>query len=301
MLSISTAWNYRLDMLMEPWLEAVMKMGFTAIELSYRLTHEQLEEIVKLTEKMRFKVSSIHGYCPTPNDGPSPRHASNYYRLSSLDEKERQKAVKWTKISIDTASSVGAEVVVIHAGTVEIENDPSSELFQLYMQGKFNTPIFSELRERFLKLRAGKKEPHIEALIKSFKEVMPYAQQRKIKIGLETRYYPNEMPNFEEIGFFLNLFNKQGMGYWHDVGHAELNDRLGITKHLDFLTTYEPYLIGMHIHGMKHLKDHYAPFEGDMDLDKVMPFLKKNVLRVIESHSIASKEALKLAVKKLKE
>ncbi len=297
MLSISTSWmDSETDI--KSWLPQVKELGFDAIELSYKVTEDQLKEAESLLGKLGLKVSSIHNFCPTPNDGTSTRHISNYYRLSSVDEEERKSAVKWTKIAVDTALRVGAGVVVIHAGTLDFEDERSPHLFELYVNGQADSGEFLKERRRILNLREEKKGPFIKALTTSLVEVMTYSQQKNVLIGLETRYYPIEIPNFDEIAYFLDLFGRQGMRYWHDVGHAEINDRLGITLHKDFLETYKDQLIGVHLHGVLGRRDHLAPFEGDMDLAKIMPFLKKNVSRVIEAR-YATVEQMRNAIAKL--
>ncbi len=300
MLSISTAWKDD-NTSMKDWLLQVKEIGFDAVEFSYKVPERQLKEAEPLLEDLGLSVSSVHNFCPVPNDGPSPRHLSNYYRLSSIDEKERQLAVKWTNIAIDTAEHLGAGVVVIHAGTLDFEDERSPRLFELYAAGRKDTNIYLDERRRILELREAKKRPYIAALEQSLTEVIGYSQRKNIKIGLETRYYPIEIPNFEEIGYFLGLFNADQMGYWHDVGHAEINGRLGIRPHVDFLEAYKDRMIGVHLHGMKGARDHWAPFEGDLDLKKYLPYFGPDVLRVVESKPFASLSAMRVAVYELNE
>ena len=101
------------------------------------------------------------------------------------------------------------------------------------------------------------------------------------------------------IGYFLKKFDASVLGYWHDVGHAEMNSRLGIKPHLDFLKSFQDRLIGVHIHGMLGRRDHLAPFEGDFDLDPLLAFFRDPVIRVIESKPVATSEAIKAARIKL--
>ncbi|VAX37027.1 hypothetical protein MNBD_UNCLBAC01-1555 [hydrothermal vent metagenome] len=300
MISISTSWMGSLpESGLRNWLLRIKNLGFEAVELSYKVSHEQLGEFECLLPEVGLKVSSIHNFCPTPNDEPSPRHASNYYRLSSLEEHERKQGVKWTNIAVDTAKQTGAKVVVIHAGTLDFEDERSPELFKLYVDGQKDTPEFEAEKKRILDLRAEKKGPHIEALDRSLAEICTYAKREGIKIGLETRYYLMEIPNFEEIGYFLDQYDNDVMGYWHDFGHAEMNSRLGVTPHKKFLETYKHRLVGVHIHGIKGRRDHLAPFEGDMDFEQFMPYLTSDIIKVVESKPFASEDLMKEAVKKL--
>lgn len=298
MLSISTSWMKEPEKGMRPWLETIKSLGLNSVELSYRVTRDQLADFESIYKKLGISVSSIHNFCPTPDDEKSPRHPSNYYRLSAQDEHERRQAIKWTKIAVDTAARVGAKAVVIHAGTVDVEDERAPKLFEMFTSGKVETEEFSKERERILALRESRRKPYVAALEQSLEDVVAYARKHGVLIGLETRYYPLEMPNFDEIGYYLKRF-PDGMGYWHDVGHAEINDRLGIKPHLEFLKTYQAWLIGMHIHGMEGRRDHMAPFDGDMDLNKIKSFLHKGVLKVIESKPWVTPELMKTAVERL--
>lgn len=300
MLSISTAWNHKPETTLQKMLEDVQAVGLNTIELGYRVTALQLEEIIPLLVKMKMNVSSVHNFCPLPNDSSSPRHPSNYYRLSALDEQERRQAVKWTKKAIDTASRVSCGVVVIHAGTVEMEDDPT-ELLRAYKSGCAPATDFIRIKDKILQEREKNKGPYLKAVARSLDEITGYAGAKKIKIGLETRYYPTEIPDFQEIGDLLQRYDSSVLGYWHDVGHGEVNVRLGIVKnHRDYFDRYGGRLIGVHIHGVDGLKDHQAPFTGDFDLNPILPYLKNNDLtKVIESHSSATIEQIKEAVRKL--
>lgn len=299
MLSISTSWMPNPKEGMASWFKTVKELGFDAVELSYRMNHAQLEEAVPLLKQTGLKVSSIHNFCPTPDDEPSPRHPSNYYRMSSLDDHERKQAVKWTNIAIDTASRVGAGVVVIHAGVVDVEDDRSPELFGFFTQGQMGTDTFIKERDRILNVRKSSREPYLKNLLESLNQVADYARKKNVKIGLETRYYPLEIPNFDEIQYFLDRFDSSVMGYWHDVGHAEINSRLGIKPHKDYLEVYKDRLIGVHLHGIAGRKDHQAPFEGDMKLETYLPYFK-NVIRVVECKPYVTLENLKASCAKLK-
>ncbi len=300
MIAISLPWTKEDNADVSKMLQSVKDMGLDAIEFGYTLTHEQVEAMIPLMQRMGIRSASVHNFSPIPNDRPSPRHVSNYYRLTAVDEPERLSAVVWTNHSVDTAARTGAKVVVIHAGMIELGDPRSPELLNLYKEGKGDSPEYQEIRRNLLKERERIKGPHLEALIKSLNVVMRYAQSKGIQIGLETRYYPTEIPNFQEIGEFLERYRSQGMGYWHDVGHAEVNGRLGITPHEQYLKAYGRDLIGVHLHGVQGLRDHNAPFCGDFHLEAVLPYFKKDTIKVIESR-FGTFDQLTVAVSKLKE
>ncbi len=299
MLAISLPWTKEDNVDIKAMLQSVKDMGLDAIEFGYTLTHDQFETMVPIMKQMGIKAASVHNFSPVPNDHPSPRHVSNYYRLTAVDEAERLSAVKWTNNSVDTAVRTGASVVVIHAGMIELGDPRSPELLNLYKEGKGNTAGYATVRANLLKQRERIKGPHLAALVKSLDAVMRYAKSKNIRIGLETRYYPTEIPNHKEIGELLDRYRSQGMGYWHDVGHAEVNGRLGITPHEEYLKSYSRDLIGVHLHGVQGLRDHNAPFYGDFHLEAVLPYFEKDTIKVIESR-FGTFDQLKEAVEKLK-
>ncbi len=301
MIAVSTAWNSKRQTQIGPMLEEIRALGAGAAEIGYNFSGSQLSEMIKLLPQIPLKVSSVHNYCPQPDDGQPHRHVSNLHRLSATEDSERGCAVFWTKRSVDTAAQVGASVVVIHAGTVEVEGALEKDLFRLYLEGRRETAEYLRVLEAFRKERARRAPVHLEAVEKSLKEVLSYSRPQGIKIGLETRYYPTEIPNMEEVGALLKKFAPEGLVYWHDSGHAEVNERLGLATHLGYFRGNEQYLYGMHIHGVVGLEDHQAPFSGDLDLGKIGDFLKRDIIKVIESHQEASPQDMKVAIKKLKE
>ena len=299
MIAVSTAWNYSPEKSARQILTEIRETGVDTVELGYRITVSHLEQMIPLLDELGMKVCSLHNFCPVPSDAPGSRHVSNYYRLSSLNEEERELAVNWTKTTIDNACRVKAGVVVIHAGEVESEDRRSRELMELYQQGQAETDEFRQRRQEMFDQRRACRGPYLEAVVQSLREVMAYAEEKNVKIGLETRYYPMEIPNYEEIGELLGLFHGQGMHYWHDVGHAEVNSRLGITPQLAYLKKYQNLLIGFHIHGVALLRDHLAPFRGDFDLYAVMPYMRGHHCHVIESVYSTSAEDIRQAVRRL--
>lgn len=296
MLAISTAFNSKTKPDAKQMLLEIKEFGFNAIEISHHFTSGRLEELITWSNALAIKIVSIHNYCPLPAKPRIDRGTSDYYRLSSLDEDERKKAVEYTKGTIDTAQRLSVEVVVIHAGTVELSKDYGGEMIELYVSGKRNSRAFSELRREFIKEREDKKLPHLEAVAKSLEEILDYASKAKVKIGLETRYYPREIPNFEEIGYFLKLFGGKGLFYWHDTGHAEASERLGFTPHVKFLKEFSERMIGMHLHDIKGLKDHLVPFTEELDYSKIAPYLTNDLIKVIEVNSQAMAGELEVAL-----
>lgn len=290
-LAISTSWNaYRFDD-GEKLLFEISQLGFKAIELSFNLSPEMVDEIAGSAQGLKISIESLHNYCPIP-DGLSRKQAlPDYYSLASLDKEERFLAVKYAKRSIDTASRLGVKVVVLHCGRVEIP-DYTRQLINLYNQGKNNSTDFLELKEKMIRERKLDSAKFLAQVLISIEELNVYAQIKGVLLGIETRFYYREIPNIDEIGVILDKFSNSQVYYWHDTGHAQLMENLGLLRHGDFLERYGRRLIGVHLHDILGCQDHLAPLQGQIDFTILKPYLKENTLKVIEAHHPATAEEL---------
>ena len=78
------------------------------------------------------------------------------------------------------------------------------------------------------------------------------------------------MPSFDELEQVLEEANCPNLGYWHDCGHAQFQQNLGIRRHEDWLERFHTRLVGVHLHGMgTFMLDHYAPTSDNMDFGLV--------------------------------
>jgi sugar phosphate isomerase/epimerase len=128
--------------------------------------------------------------------------------------------------------------------------------------------------------------------MKSLDEIARYSEEKKIKVGLETRLFYEEIPNFEEFKIIFDKFNGSNIYYWHDMGHAQVFENLGFEKHEDFLKSYSNRMLGIHMHDIIGCDDHQAAGVGSMDFDMVARYINENTIKVVETHAKASKSDL---------
>lgn len=299
MFAISTSWKSNLHYNVKGILGAIKATGINAIEVGYNFKVERFEELVLLINELGIKVVSVHNFCPMPAGSIPGRLAPcDYYRLSSQDDTERCKAVDYTKRSIDSAVKLSAKALVIHSGTIDIDRAYVKNLLGLYNSGASGTREYNILKEELLRIREARKKPYLDATVKSLEEITAFAFGSGMKVGIENRYYPNEIPNIGEIDHLLKLFSTKGAVYWHDTGHAEVSEKLGIALHAEYLNRFKDHLFGIHIHDLKGIKDHLAPFSGELDFSKIIPYIKDNLLNVIEAHPPATAEQLQESIKR---
>lgn len=303
-VAISTAWNIDTRKNIREALAVIKKLGFRSIEAGYNFREERLEELIAASIDEGIEILTVHNFCPLPYEQNWGRFYTDLYRLSSPDASERMDAVDATRKTIDIANSIGAKAVIIHAGTVDIDNKYVKELFQLYKEGKRGSDEYELCLDRLIAERKAYKEPFMDAVIKSLDAITEHAIGCNIKIGLENRYYPNEIPNLDEAEYLLDIFGKKNLVYWHDVGHAAVQERLGINSQSEYLVrlkSFKDYLYGFHIHDVKglSLNDHLAPFYGDIDFSEILHYMKGDVIKVIEAHQPATEAQVKQALTRL--
>lgn len=272
-------------------LHEIADLGFTHAELSHGIRIVLVPGILKAVEEGVIKISSTHNFCPLP--AGVTQAAPNLFEPSQDEPREHEQWLRHTKRSLDFAGQVKARVLVLHLGSVKFWFLPPGRKIHAYLRKKPETATATDaryqavLRKACEKLR-GRMGPFWKQVQSSLGEISTYAQERGVALGCENREKFEELPlddDFPEL--FKALDEAKGAvspaGYWHDTGHADIKQGLGLLDQRAHLEKNAGRLLGFHLHDVSAAgKDHQAIGSGRIDFEMVSSFWKPEHLLTLE-------------------
>ena len=261
-------------------LREIRDLGFQFAELSHGIRLSLLPGIIESVEAGEIKISSLHNFCPLPM---GVNHAApNLYQFSSDRPRERDLAERYTLKTIELAARVKAPVVVLHSGSIDLKNY-TDKLLDLAARGERETPKYEKLCAEMTKKRDAKKEAVFERVKEMFKKILPEAELRGVKLGVENRQALEELPIETDYQFLFRDITSPNLVYWHDTGHAQIKENLGFIHHALHLESLREHVAGFHIHDVQFPgRDHCAPGSGNVDFAALKPSVKPNHIKVFE-------------------
>ncbi len=279
-LSLSTMWAQqdRFVADMHVFAAEALAMGYEAIEIAHSLAAGPFERLLSYPD---VPISSIHAPAPLVRDGAN--RANGSLNLAALDDGERRAAIDYTKNTIELTKQAGGKYVVVHLGGVGTPMfDAEKEMRRLYDSGTRDGERIDELREACYRQRADTAEPWLEKARDTLAELAAHAEAHGIGLGIENRLHYHEFPLPAEGAWLFADHAPELVGYWHDVGHAEVQARLGYVDKRLWLDTNGPRTLGAHLHDVTGLADHRAPGNGDVDWSYIAAGLPTAALRTFE-------------------
>jgi sugar phosphate isomerase/epimerase len=264
--ALSTMWAMqpRFERDLPAFMGRAEELGFGAVEINHSMDASQAGAILAAAGGGTVRVTGVHG--PAPLERVTGRGENRALNLASTDEAERTLAVNFHLRSIDLAAEAGAQVVVVHLGGVGGRLlDGERRLRSMYerrdqVRAEWDAAVDQTVRER-----AEKAEPWMAAARESLETMAGEASKRGVTLGIETRLHYHEIPLPHELEALLNPYPVDVAGYLHDVGHAEVHHRLGVTDRSAWWDLLGKRLVGLHLHDVRGLTDHRAPGKGDVD------------------------------------
>lgn len=285
-LALSTAWCSHRHTDGYAMLREMADFGFEYVELSHGIRITLVPGILKGLEEGFIKIGSTHNFCPLP--AGVMQAAPNLYEPSTSDGHERDQWLRHTKRSIDFAAQVGATVMVCHLGSVVFFwFNPARKISQFldsHPQASASDPDLRDLLARSMEKLRKRMGPYWDRTRSGIKDVMAHAASKGIKLGLENREKFEELPVDADFPEFLAGFPIDApCGYWHDVGHAQIKQNMGLIDHRRQLEQNAARLIGFHLHDVNaEGHDHQGVGTGKIDFKMVSSFWRPHHRLVLE-------------------
>jgi sugar phosphate isomerase/epimerase len=149
-----------------------------------------------------------------------------------------------------------------------------------------------------LKKRMG---PYWERTKEGVSELLDYARERGVRLGIENREKLDELPLDDDlVDYFSGLPEGASAGYWHDTGHADIKESMGLISQRAQLSSLASRTIGFHLHDVNAAgQDHQAVGSGHVDFKMISSFWRPEHVFVIELSPRGSVQGVRDSLEKL--
>jgi len=299
MLAFSTNWNARRHPDGVSIVREILEMGFDTIELGHGLSVSQLHGIRGAFAGGDFKVLSVHNFCPMPieifADNP------DCYEFTSHRLGERERAVKLTQQTMETALEFGASFVVLHLGRIMPLRGMTRSLLDALRAKGVADRDYNRAKLDAMQKREKQGAGFLDRATRLLEPLVAQASTMGLTLVVENRSDFESIPTERELLALLRRFDSSHLRYWHDFGHAQMRESLGLLDHAQWLEEIAPFAAGAHLQDARWPdEDHLVPFEGEIPFDQLVPLLPSSLPYVLELSSQATPAAIQAAVAKWK-
>jgi sugar phosphate isomerase/epimerase len=288
-VALSTMWAIGRFARLDSFFQAGRELGFVHFELNHAITSTMLNGL-----SLDGAIQSIHEPCPADVSVATLKERN--WLVSAVDEEDRRQGVAAVRRSIELAHELGSPVVIVHPGRVEVDPRLEAAVLKLYEDGGSESPEYARARARLVDARVAHASMATHSVRRSLVELAEDAARAGVRLGLENRYHYQEIPLPDELEELLDLGCGSVVGYWHDVGHGQVLEHLGLGRHEEWLSRFAGWMVGVHLHDAEGLSDHLAAGQGQVDWDMVARYLPADALRTCEFQSFNSPAAVAAGV-----
>ena len=286
-------------------MDEILSLGFDALELGYHTTEALAEGIRRRTVSGAITVDSVHAYCPVPLS--APHGYPELYLLASTDDDERAMATILLKRALAFASSMGARAMVLHAGRFRLKSWFKSYTTGTVIEaledagGDRTNPVFQKIMQKVLAVRTREVGKAFDAFCLSLDTLLPAFEKASVKLCLENLPSVETFPDAREMAMLKERFPTPALGYWHDMGHGQVRDFLGLENNLASAQSLLNITGGIHIHDAKPIQeDHLLPGKGTIDWSAFSFYGSADLFRVFEPSPDTGPVALSAALRDLR-
>ena len=293
--ALSTNWNSARHESGEALVDEAVALGFDGLELGYGFMPHLADGVQRRVAAGAITVGSVHAYCPVPIGAPGGH--PELFLMADCREDMRRMAVIHLLETLVFAAYMGAKAVVAHAGRVPV-GALSHRLADAHRDGRTDGWRYRLLRGRLWRRRERLAPRHLTALRRSLDELLPAFAQERITLCLENLPSWDAVPNAGEMQDLLTGYDTPALGCWHDIGHGQVRENLGLDDHRACAERLLSWTRGTHIHDVQPPDhDHLAPGTGLLDFSRFAFLAGPDIQRVFEPSINEEAEALALGLR----
>ena len=289
MLAVSTSWKSSTVNDGATLLQAIERLPVAGLELDYRISAAMFQQMRTALRTSELRVVSIHNFFPIPPIVPRQAASGDLFLLSHPDKEQRLRAVQWTERTLECANDLEVGIVILHCGRIDM--NPEMEILHRYLDRGI---IAEDEAQDFIRCKLAEREKlqpeFMDALLLSLDRLLNAAGKHHVRLALENRNLYHELPGPEEFAEIFREFDGAPLGYWHDTGHAQVNQELTLTGQETLLQQYRSLLLGMHLHDARGHQDHLVPGSGEVDFAGIRSSLEDDLPCVLELQSGCSEQ-----------
>ncbi len=291
--ALSTMWWSKETDSAEDFCQKGRKLGFARFELNHQIPPEDLASF----NTGRYHIGSVHDPCPAVVHNKQLELEDR--QLTSLNKSLRQDGIDTVKRSIETAYRLGARSVVIHPGHITGDHSLDDQLREMFRKGLKHSPEYLTLRDKVITDRKIRSKPHLDCLVQSLQEIITFASDTGVCLGLENRFHYYEVPIFEEMQVLLEAFKQPWVGWQLDIGHIQAHNVLGLMSFQQWLVHFSHRIIGVHWHDVIGIVDHQPPGAGEVDFSWVAKYIPDSAIHTLEINKKATFDEMKIGLEVL--
>ncbi len=235
--------------------------------------HCYSKQTLKICKKYKFKYL-VHNYFPAPK--------KNFVvNIGSLDEKIRKRSISHIKRSIRFTKSLKSDLYTFHPGFMD---DPKSS----NISKKNYDFLWNDNKKNNYDLVFRK-------MVKSLKEIVPYAIKKKVKIAIETEGSLKKknmliMQRPAEYKKLFNYFKPNELGINVNFGHLNLASKAFRFSRNNFVKLLKNHIVAFEISHNNRFEDQHLPIKKNQWYLKILNNKKFiNLKKILEFRNTSLK------------
>ncbi|MBM3975584.1 MAG: TIM barrel protein [Planctomycetes bacterium] len=256
---------------------AAAAMGFRRLELGLGDAVTNMDGLEESERETGVELRSMIVGCRDPQQNGGLASS----KLGSLSSEARERALNSVRRHVRLARAWKCPLIIVRGSKTEDAKALKQALeleARIAREGR-SAELRAEVLEFVVRLqKQGQRQ--VEHLCRSLHTLMQ--EHPDVKFAIEPGVDIDDLLGFDAMGWVLDDLAKLGLGYWHDVGRIHMRERVGLPGQAQWLSTYAPRMLGVHLQDAAEDEAERPLGLGEVDFRIVREALPRQVEKVLE-------------------